>query len=622
MECFGLYLFRRLLGGGVIACAALLMSPAAAQSVRVSEIEVRGNQRINKEAVLTVVSTKVGDEVAPERLERDKLAIEGLGWFRLVTSNISRTGTTAKVSFVVTEFPVVSEIQITGSTLLKPEQVKSDLKTKTGQVFNQVDWQADLSALDKKYSDQGYQARLGDNTMLPEFLEKGNLKAEIAELKVGSVKLKWPEREVKDKKGNVIRKEPQHKTEDRVVLRELSLKPGVLHNSSKLNDDYRALSNLQYFETINPVQEVAPDLTVTITWELTERRTGQVSVGAGFSPRQQLIGRAELGDQNFRGRGQAISVAGEIGTLGGDGAPSLELQFHEPWLNQDRTSMTVSIYNKLVYRFSRQLQNIRDNSDRYFERRVGGQLNFGRPFKWPVNVGFRGERVRTDQLPRGVGFPAQDGVTMAGNVSRLWNTRDYVNSPTQGYYLRLQTEIGRATPDNKTLGFDASMFGKYIVDARRYITLKPLKAKKEPEREQEAQKSQVIALRLFAGQITGEVPFYEQFFLGGAESLRGYLEDRFWGKTTLLASVEYRRPLLSRIVGVLFADVGHAFNGDRRFNITGGPFGTNFTQDSGFSPRAAIGFGLRVATPIGPIRLDFGVGDEGSRTHFSIGQAF
>jgi len=45
-------------------------------------------------------------------------------------------------------------------------------------------------------------------------------------------------------------------------------------------------------------------------------------------------------------------------------------------------------------------------------------------------------------------------------------------------------------------------------------------------------------------------------------------------------------------------------------------------DDQEFSAHVAAGVGLRVVTPIGPIRLDVGWGDEGSQTHFSFGQTF
>jgi outer membrane protein insertion porin family len=612
---------------GMCALAAMFAAPAPghAQVTRITEIEIRGNNKINTAAILTVVSTKVGDEASPERLERDRVAIEGLGWFRQVALTIQRVGDGARAIFVVTEFPTVSEFTITGASLYPEAQIRGMLKTKQGQIFNQVDFAADIDAIKKLYSDKGYQANLAFNVDQPDFLEKGILKLEIREMKVGSVVIKWPVRQTKDKEGNVVKEEPHHKTKEYVVKRELKQVPGKLYNQAELHKDYRALTNLGYFETVDPKVEIAENLTVSIIWELTEKRTGQVSVGAGYSPRQQLIGRAELSDSNLRGKGQSVSISGEIGTFGGDGAPSVEVSFHEPWLTKDHTSMSVAIYNKLVYRFSRELQRgaFNPDEDQYFERRFGGQLSFGRPFKWPYTIGLRYDDVNTGDLPRKVNFPQQDGTVIAGNIMRNWDSRDYVQNPTGGHFIRAVNEAGHVSLDSSnTASFDSSFFDKITVDYRRYWRLKGLKATKEPEREQESQKVSVIAARAMVGTTVGNIPFFEQFFVGGAETLRGYLEDRFWGNSMYLASIEYRRPIMKSIVGVLFVDVGDAFGSESVFRFRQKGLRTDFAQHGGIRPFASVGVGLRVATPIGPIRLDFGYGEEGGRTHFSIGHAF
>ena len=125
-----------------------------------------------------------------------------------------------------------------------------------------------------------------------------------------------------------------------------------------------------------------------------------------------------------------------------------------------------------------------------------------------------------------------------------------------------------------------------------------------------------IAVRFRVGAAAGTVPFFEQFFIGGAESLRGYREDRYWGKYMFLASAELRHPLARGLKGVVFLDIGDAWGGPYAgVNIQG------FAQ-SGFRPHASVGVGIRVRTPLGPIRLDYGVGSEGGRTHFSIGNVF
>lgn len=622
-------------GFWLLAVMALLpLAPASAQGVRVSEIEIRGNQRINREFILTVVTTKVGDEASPERLERDRVAIEGLGVFSSVAVALTTMGNTARVSFIVTENPVVQKVEISGNTLFPEERLRALLKTqppsgdRPAQVFNRANWLEDMNAIDKLYGDRGYLIRRVDNVEprdpgYGDFSKNGIIRLEIHELRIGGVRLKWPTHEIKDRKGNVLRTVEQHKTHDYVVMRELSQRQGALYNDRQIGEDYRRLSNLGFFETVTPARTQGEELdTINIVWELAEKRTGQISVGAGYSEREHLIGRAELADTNFRGKGQSLSLSTEIGTYGGDGAPSVELQFYEPWLTSDHTSMTVSLYDKLVYRFSQDLASLQNVDSQYYERRLGGQISFGRPFQWPVSLGLRYDSVRTN-LSRKFDFPQQDGSVIAANVSRVWNTKDYQNNPTSGEYVRISTEVGHVQLNKSNADtFTSAYFDKLIFDYRRYYRLKGLKATKEPDRERESQKVPVIATRFMAGATLGKVPFFEQFFVGGAETLRGYLEDRFWGKYMYIGSIEYRKPIINRITGVLFADVGDAFGSESEFQFNHSNLQTDFAQHKSPRPYASIGIGLRVATPIGPIRLDFGYGEEGGKTHFSIGHTF
>jgi outer membrane protein insertion porin family len=191
----------------------------------------------------------------------------------------------------------VRELQIKGSSIFNEKQLRARVRTAPGQAFDRAGWKEDLAAIGKLYADKGYLMRALDNTRQPpdpDFLEKGILRLEIHEVKVGKVTVKWPVREIKDKKGNVIRTETQHKTREYVVRRELSQQPGALYNKQQLAKDYRALSGLGFFEAVNPSQTAGeePD-TVDLTWELTEKRAGPISLGTSYSPRQELIGRVK-----------------------------------------------------------------------------------------------------------------------------------------------------------------------------------------------------------------------------------------------------------------------------------------------------------------------------------------
>ena len=110
----------------------------------------------------------------------------------------------------------------------------------------------------------------------------------------------------------------------------------------------------------------------------------------------------------------------------------------------------------------------------------------------------------------------------------------------------------------------------------------------------------------------GDVPVGELFWAGGANTIRGYYPaEAQRGRRKLIFNIEYRWNISDMFQAVAFYDCGSAWNG-------GWPTFSNFL--TGWGP------GVRVTTPMGPIRLDWGI--PAGRTfgegimHFSIGQAF
>ena len=254
---------------------------------------------------------------------------------------------------------------------------------------------------------------------------------------------------------------------------------------------------------------------------------------------------------------------------------------------------------------------------------MGGTVTVSRPFQRTFRgaISFRGEQVNTDPLDLSVNNAQiiQDGPIFVLGGQLIHNTRDLDIDPVMGGFQTLNLQTGYADLHSpKTFtgitipGITGSVnFSKVFLDARQYFSLTGPRRRDKPDEEKTT-----FATRVQLGSSVGTLPFFEQFFVGGGESLRGYKDDRFWGSNLFLVSGELRQPLARQLKGVLFLDVADAWGGDyNSVNISG------FTQD-GFHPHLGVGFGMRVNTPIGPLRLDYGFGDEGGRFHFSIGPTF
>ena len=289
-------------------------------------------------------------------------------------------------------------------------------------------------------------------------------------------------------------------------------------------------------------------------------------------------------------------------------------------MDKKHTSLGVNLYNKLQFRFASSFSAGLDTNDSdYTERRKGGNMTLSRPFgsRSRGYITLRSESISSD-IENLTSPITASGTVNSGTLRFTTDSRDMVTDPYVGSYNSYAVELGNADFSALTEGEESTFFTKASIDIRRYFSKGGLRAEPTEQRRR-------LALRLTAGTVTGNVPFFEQFFVGGAESLRGYKEERFWGKNMFLFSAEYRIPLGQSLTGVIFADYGDAWGAPVKYRVKEG---TNedlirgFTQHESFSPSVGYGIGIRVLTPIGPIRLDYGFGSEGSRAHFSIGHAF
>lgn len=127
-----------------------------------------------------------------------------------------------------------------------------------------------------------------------------------------------------------------------------------------------------------------------------------------------------------------------------------------------------------------------------------------------------------------------------------------------------------------------------------------------------------LALSAKAGLIEGDLPPYEAFPIGGTNSVRGYDEGAVGsGARYAVASAELHVPLVAPVAGVLFADVGSDL--DTGHDVLGAPGATRGKPGSG----AGLGAGVRLDSPVGPLRLEYALSDRGARRfHFGIGKAF
>ncbi len=598
-------------------------APDAPQlSGRISRILIAGNRNINDAAIRGVITSaglKLGDTYTPDNAAAARDAVKAMGYFNgdIVLSGTQDPAGGVDITFTVKENPVIKTIKFTANTpngepTIASDKLRSLMTTKEGQVLNTNILVSDLDKLFNHTNSYVYQQGFifdvsSDINVDP---LTGVLTIPLVEAHINSIKFTGLKQ-----------------TKPVVLTREFRTQVGDVLDERKLQKDLTRVYNLGLFDEVGPFDPSSTDVgKVDIAIPVVEKRSGQISVGVGYSSTQKLVGQAELAQNNFRGLGERVSLQWQVG--GVNSQSSLELGFFEPYLDKRHTSLDLDLFDKAVYRFNSSglTSNSQDNTgntNAYVEKHRGATLGINRPYGDTLTVGITG-RTETVSTNNFASSTADQYIRQKGNVTGLGvrgisSNRDNEFAPAAGGLTSLSYEFvtARTEPVDShsvsPLAPGREIFGKFGLDFRRYLSLQgPRKAGNfnQPKR--------VLATRLLIGTTSKNVPFFEQYFLGGADSLRGYDQDRYWGSNLALFQAELRVPVGkdNNFQGVLLFDGGDAWNSI--YQVSG------LSQHTAFKLETDYGVGIRLVTPIGPIRLDYAIpsGGGSGRTQFSIGQSF
>lgn len=555
----------------------------------VTSVAIAGNSKVAESKILSVVKTKPGDILTPEKVKQDLQAIYDQGYFYDVLANFTEVPEGVKVVYTVMENPALKQVVFKGNTKVTTDKLQSMVTANQGETLDSQLLNDNMRAIEQYYHDQGYiLARVSDVNMNP----NGELTVTINEGMLEGIEVK----------GN-------DKTKKYVITREMKLTPGEPFNVQTARRSMQKVYNLGYFEDVNmklnPGKE--PNAVVLET-SVVEQKTGTFSIGGGYSKADGLIGIIEVGDNNFRGTGDKVKLHWEFG---GADSTNYEVGYTRPWLDAKQTSLSFSFYDMTNEYSDYGLTSNGDGHLRstYDKNRQGFEITLGRP-QGEYTQNYVTLKHREDTYKGWVEGPVKYGETnnsayagynkgdytnyLADNfgltnsitLTRVHDTRDNVFNATEGKRLSLSTEFA-----GKMFGGDFD-FNKYTLEGRQY---------------NKVGHDHVLALRAMIGYADGKLPEAGKFAVGGSDTLRGYEDDEFKGDKMLSATAEYRFPVVKKIQGVVFTDMGKAWDGEG-YKL----------DDLEFS----AGVGLRVTTPIGPVRIDYAQGSNGGKTHFSFGGQF
>ena len=562
----------------------------------ITKQSVVGNTVLSEEEVLAVVKTKPGMELTEVGLSEDLGAIYDMGWFYDLRPEFKEVPEGVQVVYHVLENPIYSKLNLNGNTVIEKQKINSLFNLEDGSVVNLKDINRRVLKLEEEYRQAGYiLARVTDVHMD----QDGTLNLTVNEGIVEDFKVK----------GNV-------KTKDYVITREMRLKKGQPFNAKDARRSMQRIYNLGYFEDVNvklnPGKE--PN-SVEVEIAVVEMNTGTFGIGAGYSSADGFVGMISIGDKNFRGTGDSINIRWEFG---GEDNKNYDFTYSRPWLDDKETRATINLYDITNEYADYNIDG--DEIARYDKKRRGQELTLSRraegefisnyiTLKNRDDIyegeadGYEGDRDQyyeekfknespywRDYYPKTAAERRKEnfGVTRSITLGRVLDSRDNVYDPHEG--KRISYSIEHAG----FMGGDFD-FTKFTADYRYYYR---------------AGGESVWALNLGAGYADGDMPLSQRFSMGGSDTLRGYEDDQFRGNSMVKATLEYRFPIVKKVQGVLFTDNGYAW--DNRFEDE---FDFGLIKNS-------FGVGLRINSPLGPVKLDYGYGDDGGKFHFSFGGQF
>jgi outer membrane protein insertion porin family len=609
--------------------------PEAEPRVLVSEVLVLGAEGDLQTEVYRVIRTRPGQTTTRSQLQEDINSIFATGFFSNVRAVPEDTALGVRVTFDVTPNPVLESVQLSDSELETivyngeevPLQTAVDdiFSPQYGQILNLRDLQGGVEQLNQLYQDNGYV--LAQVVGAPQISPDGVVTLEVAEGVIEDIQIRFLNREgeAEDEEGEPIR----GRTRDFIITREFESEPGEVFNQQQIQADLQRAFALGIFEDLNISLNPGQDpRNVDVVVNVTERNTGSFAAGIGVSSASGFFGTASFQEQNLGGNNQRLNAEVQIGSRD----LLFDLSFTDPWIGGDpnRTSYTVNAFGRqsrsLV--FEGDDEDIRlPNGDRPRVRRFGGGVTFGRPLDngWRASLGAQYQRVSIRDLDGELEPISEFGTPLSFSDSgeddlftvQFSASQDQRNNPlqpTSGSFLRLSTE--QSIP----IGNGSIFFNRLRASYSYFLPVQFTNFTEGCRLDEPSPTDcpQTLAFNVQGGTILGDLPPYEAFSLGGTDSVRGYgAGELASGRSFLQATVEYRFPVFAIVSGALFADVGTDLGtGD---DIPGDPSDILNKPGTGFG----YGVGVRVQSPLGQIRVDYAINDEGdSQIHFGIGERF
>ena len=589
--------------------------------VLVAEVVVEGANEELEDLVYATINTESGRTTTRSQLQEDVNAVYATGFFQNVEVTPGDTPLGVRIAFSVEPNPVLNDVSVVTiveeeSEVLSPAKVDEFFSENYGEILNLRELQQGIIQVNEWYSENGYE--LAQVVGAPQVSPEGEVTLVIAEGIIEDIKVRYFDEDDEPIGG---------KTKEYIVTREVELEPGDIFKRDIAQRDLQRVFGLGIFEDMRFSFSPGTDPSqVIVNIDVVEGSTGSISAGGAYSSSSGLFGTVSYQQQNFGGNNQTLGTEVTIG----DDSLLFDVNFTDPWIggSESRTSYTVNAFRQrsisLVYSGDNDIDTANGNDSPRIVK-TGGGISFGRPIpsdpfkrrEWALFTGFEYQRIAVknndgelaprseerdgNQLLAVSGDGTDDLFTMSFGANR--DRRNNPLQPTSGSVLRLGTE--QTIP----IGSGSILFNRVKANYSQYLPINIVRFNNGPE---------TLAFNFQAGTILGDLPPYEAFAVGGSNSVRGFGDGEVGsGRSYFQATAEYRFPVFKIVGGVLFFDYGTLLGSEDA--VPGRPSEVRDLPGEGYG----YGVGVRIQSPLGPIRVDYGINDDGgNEIQFGIEEKF
>ena len=566
--------------------------------VRVGAVNIDGGGELPVKKIVKKSSNRPGKVFKPQKLQRDWVKMmlygrnKGYSEFNLsqpqVSFNSEKTEATLDYKLSEGEKVDFGTLTFEGNNVFTPEELQKQVFFREGHLYNQKDFDDTIAAIQEQYANRGYlQARVEPVKHISD--GKLNLVFDISEGHIFYI-------------DHVDVTGYEH-TKKYVFTRELSIHPGDLYDNAKIRRSQTKILNLGFINDVQiDLQPTADPQKVDLDFNVVEGRPGMFTAGLAMSSMDGLYGELSVNHMNLFGRAQRLSLR----TLFGKEILDYTVSWTAPWIYDHPTSLGVDLFNTRRYR------SFSTDNQAYTEKRIGGRVKLGPRFNddiYQLSIGYSFENINIYDIDQQyqctpdskTGECIEEGKTNLSTISTDFaiDTRDNIWDPTTGW----RNSLGLALAGGP-IGGDLDLWYLTARSIFNYTVLNvggnyPI----------------VFVLSNKFGSVrrygrTQEVPPFEKFFLGGADTVRGYerageIGPEYGGNMYYVMNAELRFPLAregrrNMAQFAFFFDLGNSWNHFDDVEFSLGPDQEQF--------KAGVGVGLRFTTPSLPIRIDWGYG--------------